>query len=347
MNLSKWRVTLPLFPPAEVLDNSTTDEYGKCPRKGFYRYGLRRGFSGKSFPIQFGLAYHKFREVVENLMREGDGKMSDGVHLAGIEAALEDWEDPPMGHNYEFLDKGRFLLTTSKARTRIELEQASGDVEITRAEDSFDLELPFLICRNCGWAEVDLEAQWCPRCNDEALSKPGEDFFRARHGGRTDQFLKTHDKSRVRDFKTTRYKGDKYEDKFSPNSQIQGYVWSGGELSGRTFDGALIETVHNTKLKGPEISQFYISFTKGQQEQWIASRMMEHSVIHMYWSRVAELGFLAFPQRTSECSNFGGCGFREACQSSSGREIENWLDNYTIESHWDFTDPGKEESKVK
>jgi hypothetical protein len=75
--------------------------------------------------------------------------------------------------------------------------------------------------------------------------------------------------------------------------------------------------------------------------------MMEHSMLQMMFSRVEELGYLAFPQRTSECGNFAGCAFRDACKLANGRQIDQWLENYTISSTWDFTNPDKEESKVK
>ena len=71
--------------------------------------------------------------------------------------------------------------------------------------------------------------------------------------------------------------------------------------------------------------------------------MMERQMIQLMWSRVEELGYLAFPQRTHSCNDFGGCGYREACLTGGGFELEQWLKNYTEESHWDFTNPDKEE----
>jgi len=71
--------------------------------------------------------------------------------------------------------------------------------------------------------------------------------------------------------------------------------------------------------------------------------MIERQMIQLMWSRVEELGYLAFPLRTHACNDFGGCGYREACLSGSGFEIEQWLENYTEEKHWDFTNPEGEE----
>lgn len=333
-----WKINMPMFPPTKgVMDNSTESEYSRCPRRGLYRYGLRRGFTGKNYPIQFGLAYHKYRETVENIMLEEGVPMNDEVNQRGVNAALEGWEDPPADHpKWAYLDQVRLHKTLIKARLKIQMEQQTGSVEVTRAEDAFDLELPFWLCEDCGWGVLEKPHE-CYICGCH-------EFIILRHGGRVDKFAVFQgDQDVVGDYKTTSRKGKNYEKKFDPNAQIQGYVWAGGELSGRKFEGALIETIYNTKTRGPEITQHFVEYTSGQQEAWLASRMMERSMIHMMWSRVEELGYLAFPQRTNACQDFGGCPFRGACQTGSGWELEQWLQAETIHSEWDFMDPDKEE----
>jgi len=337
INLKLWQPRFTLYPPEDDLDNSTISEYGACPRKGFYRYGLRRGFKGKSWPIQFGLAFHKYREEVENMMREEKEGLTDEIHLAAIDIALEGWEDPPMEDKKGYLDRLRLFQTCEAAKKRIRNEIESGEIEVTRTEDSFDLELPFWVCRSCGWATLE-ESETCSKCSEPSL-------FRARHGGRIDQFIK--DKARkgldmVKDFKTTSYKPYNYEEKFDPNNQFFGYTWARSELSGRKCDGAIIETVHNTKTIGPIITQHYVTYSEGQIEAWQVEQMIERQIIMTMWSRVEELGYLAFPKRTQECSSWGGCPFRGACRGGSAFEIEAWLEARTIESHWDYTDPNEE-----
>lgn len=324
------------------MDNSTVTEYARCPRRGLYRYGLRRGFVGQSWAIQYGLAYHKYREVVENLMIKRKCKMNDEVHQLAFEAATAGWEDPPLEHKHAYLDLPRLIEALIIARQRIESEQRSGQISVLRAEDAFDLELPFLLCKKCSWATLDEnEVVHCSNCGNS----DGEGFIHARHGGRIDQFIVFHtlnDGKYVRDFKTTGWKDRNYEQKFDPNSALQGYTWAAGELSGRAFQGTLIETVYNTKLKGPIISQHYVTYSKNQQENWLASLMMERQFIQTMWDRSEELGYLAFPQRTEACGDYGGCGFREACRTGGVYELENWLKNETTYSEWDFTNPEKE-----
>lgn len=342
---TSWKISLPCFPPEAVLDNSTIQEYARCPRRGLYKYGMRRGFTGNNFSIQYGLAYHKYRETVEKYMFANKCIMSDEVHALGVDAAIDGWEEPPIGHKKEYLGLQRLAKAVLMARARIESEQRTGDVVITRPEEAFDLELPFFLCTNCGQADVAnniSEPTKCCLCGMNTLIRP-------RHGGRVDQFIQYKalgNAQMVRDFKTTGMKGDSYEEKFDPNAQLQSYTWAGGQLSGREFDGALIETIYNTKTQGPIITQTYKTYTKGQQMAWMASNMMERQFIQTMWSRKDELGYLAFPQRTNACQDFGGCHFRQACRSSGAWELEDWMENNTIYSHWDFTNPDAEESGV-
>ena len=343
INLTIWHVkNFDLHPPTEDVDNSTITDYGSCPRKGFYKHGLQRGFEGKSWSIQFGLATHKYCEVVSSgLMAQGEKReLTDEIHSAAVNAAIEGWENPPLEHKDGFLDMGRLYQTCLALKAKFIRELAGGEIEITRAEDAFDLELPFHVCRNCSWAFFE-DVEVCPNCGCEHI-------FQARHGGRIDQFAKDHGRvvHLIRDWKTTKYKPYNYEDKFDPNNQFLGYTWAADELSGQNFDGVLIETIYNTKTQGPIITSHYASYSEGQIEAWQASMMVERQMLHLMWSRVEELGYLAFPMRTQECGSYGGCRYRECCRSGSAFEIEKWLKDYTIESKWDYTDPSGEESKV-
>lgn len=342
--MGNWKITLPVFPPEPVLDTSTILEYARCPRRGLYRYGMRRGFDGKSYPIQYGLAFHKYRELLELEIKK-EGELTFELHEKVRDMAMEGYENPPIGHRHAYLDEARLETAINLAYVRVKEERESGNIIVTRSEDAFDLELPFRYCEECGTTFHDdgwEKDTHCPYCLTPEL-------IRARHGGRVDQFIQfkpLRNAHMIRDFKTTSRMGKNYAKKFDPNAQMMGYVWAGSELSGRKFDGALIETIYNTKSTGPAIYQHYVTFTPQQIDAWKHSMMIEHQQIRTMWSRVEELGYLAFPQRTSACDDFGGCSFRDACRTSSPFELERWIENYTIESHWDFTDPEGEDAAI-
>jgi len=351
IKLSTWKVSLPMFPPSEVSDNSTNSEYARCPRRGFYRYGLRRSFSGIPYPIQFGLAYHKYREMIEDMMAERECGLTDFIHDAAMSEATDGFVQPPVEHRHAHNNLARLNKSFELVRSRVTREKEQGKIVVTKSEDSFDLELPFVICGACGWTEIahleiGLSGHPFSALDDLTIcTKCGGELTRARHGGRVDQFIRMVALTNgefVKDFKTTGRMGKKYDLKFEPNSQMQGYVWSKEELSGKKCDGVLVETLYNTKSEGPKIFQTWKSFSVGQQEQWLASLMIEKQIIQLMWSRVEELGYLAFPQRTDACGDFGGCMYREGCLSGSAYEIEQFLKNDTIEKEWDFTAPNKE-----
>lgn len=343
--LEGWPITLPTYPP-EVLDNSAIETAARCPRLYLYEYGLRRGGLGINFPIGAGLAYHKYREVVETLLRE-EGELSDAVHREAAIAALEKYTEPPHESYYAYLTISRMLATFELARDRIRREMAAGAVEVVRTEDAFDLELPFYWCESCArtfvapklnGAHGKLDQPVCPHCGKVTIKK-------ARHGGRMDQLIDWRSKMWIRDFKTTGRMGKTYPLQFDPNNQMTGYVWAGEGLSGRAFEGVLIETVYNTKAAGPEIHQFLSTRSQGQIDQWLGSMFMEHRFLREMWAEADSLGYLAFPQRTSACSDYGGCYYRKACQCDSAWQLEEWLKSETQYSEWDFTEPDKEESK--
>ena len=337
---NQWRITLPIYDP-KTLDNSTVGTFSDCPRLGLFRYGMRRGFGGKNWPIQFGLGYHKYREVLEEEI-EGSGMLTDTEHETALNAALDGFIEPPADHRHSFLTSTRLIQSCTHARLKVEKERKAGQILVTQSEDSFDLSLPFEICHDCGWGRYlskDREGQtYCPQCG-------GEEIHSSSHGGRVDQHITWQGQQLVRDFKTTSRMGPRYWHKYSPNGQLSGYVWSGQQLSGRKFGGAMVEVLYNTKNEGPIIKQQLITRSPGSITQWEASMYWEHRFIRMMFAAKEEMGYLAFPQRTNHCSQYSGCAFQDACQSESGADIEKWLENYTLYSHWDFTDPDKETSK--
>ena len=348
INQKKWKIKLPMNPPGAVIDNSELAEYQRCPRRGLYKYGLSRSLyspSSINFPIQFGLAYHKFREEIE--LRSAEGAELEYDEWAKIlHEILLTWEQPDSEHRHGHLDAARLVLSCKQAVAKVNRERNTNEVVVTQTESPFDLELPFSQCVYCSYVTDDPGKDACQNCG---LETEGDNLWvKLRHGGRVDQFIRLVALAKgnlVRDFKTTGRMGKTYPLKFEPNGQIQGYVWGYGELSGKQADGAIIETVYTAKgadKKEDLIHQTFVTFSPGQQEQWLASVAIERQLISIMFNRVEELGYLAFPQRTNACSDYGGCGYRDACLSGSGFEIEEFLKNETVEHKWDFMNPDGE-----
>lgn len=297
-------------PPA--FDNSILSTHQRCPRRAFYEYYLDRAVTAKNWPIQFGSAYHKFREVLDEVylqnVTRGDKSLSDvaddAFSLAWTAALSVEggFEDPPDEHRKSYLHAERLQETCEQAFARWKQEKRDGSVEVLHPEQAFELELP----------------------NGELYT------------GRMDQIIRWNGDLWVRDFKTTTRMGRTYADNFEPNNQFTGYVWAAQQLSGQNVDGAWVEVAYNTKRKGPEFHDFLT--TRGPQaiREWL-----EETQYEIEEARRHEQDGI-FPKRTTACNDYGGCPFREACNMGSWRARENWLEQRTVYSHWDPMNPEEE-----
>lgn len=302
--------------PPTAFDNSMLSTFQRCPRRAFYQYYLNRALDAKNYPIQFGVAYHRFREVLErayiNVVKKGDEDLKavkDDLFDLAWNAALKvegGFNDPPPEHRKSYLHTTRLLESCEIAFENWREEKSVGNMDILFPEQPFELELP----------------------NGEAYT------------GKVDQILLWNDEVWVRDFKTTSRMGRTYSDNFDPNNQFTGYVWGASKLSGRQVKGVIVEVCYNTKTKGPEFHQFLSTRTPEQVEEWVEETMYEIEVARQYEDDSM------FPKRTTACNDYGGCNYRDACKKSHWHTRERWLKSNTIESHWDPLNPEEEEGVV-
>lgn len=292
-----------------AFDTSITQTSQRCPRKAQYQYFYNRSGAGRNVPIAFGLAYHKFREVLERqyldiCMKQGMelNKVSGAIYKIALGEGMEGYEDPPLEHKKAYLTRGRLQLSCEQAFMNWTSEKRKGIFTVLEAEQAFQLELP-----------------------DGTL-----------FGGRFDQVLEWNGKLWVKDFKTTGRMGKDYPRQFDPNDQITAYTWAASKLSGRRVGGVIIEVVYNTKSVGPTHFPFVSARTDAHIEEWLRDVQMETKLLRSYY----EDNY--FPKRTTGCGDFGGCYFRECCAMSSDKMREAWLLAKTIESEWDFMNPDKE-----
>lgn len=303
----------------EVWDNSTVSTWTRCPRKGFYEYGLSRSPVGVNYPIQWGVGYHKFREVLESLYKKvvvdggallGEPDIQSFIYNGAWNAAIVaegKWEEPDAEHKHSYLTKARLARACEEAFESWLEEKRDDKIQVLLFEQPFDLILP-----NSTY----------------------------RYGGRFDQLVDWDGKLWIRDFKTTSRMGKGYSLRFDPNNQMTGYVWGAQELSGRNVEGVIVEVVYNTKTKGPDFFPFLSTRTAEQVRQWLRGIVWEIGEIER------QLSAGVFPMRTEACDDWGGCFFRDACRRDGWASIQMWLESNTVESIWDFMDPGSEEGVV-
>ncbi len=297
---------------AGVSDFSTMSTYQRCGLKGFMQYSINRSPCGVNFPIQFGVAYHKFREILEISYKKappenlGDREWQQKIYTVAWRIASLSFVDPPHDHKKAYLTTARLESACSQAFDIWLNEKASNRYEILFSEQSFDLELP-----------------------------SGRRF-----GGRFDQILEWNGNLWVRDFKTTSRMGKTYSQTFDPHNQMTGYVWAAQILSGRRVEGVIADVVYNTKNQGPTFHEFLATRNTGHIERWVQTVDFELGEI----DRMHEE--MCFPMRTGACHDFGGCYFRDCCKKTGWYMMEKWLASNTDESHWDFSNPDAEEGSV-
>jgi hypothetical protein len=293
----------------DAYDNSILTTSQRCPRKALYQYFYNRAADGRNVPIGFGLAYHKFREVLElNYLKVcvGDGRdlqeVAPSLFKLALYEALDGYENPPEAHNKAYLSRGRLELTCEQAFVEWMAEKRKNIFVVLEAEQAFQLPLP------------------------------SGDLF----GGRFDQILEWNGKLWIRDFKTTSRMGRDYHRMFDPNDQMTAYTWAASQLSGRPVQGVIIEVVYNTKTQGPKHHSIVSARTQAHIDEWLRNVQIAINDLNSY----VESGY--FPMRTTGCNDYGGCYFRDCCAMSSEVMRTAWLETKTIESHWDFMDPDKE-----
>lgn len=287
---------MPITPPT-AYDNSMLDAFKQCPRFAWYKYWLHRSPIEKSWPITFGVAYHRYREVLDLARIQGQ-EASEPLHALALAEAHKIFgkEDPPLGHKHEFQTKQRLDVTCEQGFSYWAQEPDQG-YEVLEAEQSFQVALP------------------------ESGSL---------YGGRIDWFGKWNGRLWLKDYKTTSRMGKTYAHQFEPRAQFSGYVWGVQQLSGQMIQGVIVETVYNTKNIGPKHESFLSTRTPFALEEWLDDT--EAAIADVKRCEEAEY----FPKRTTACMNYGGCYFRNCCTLSNWNSREQWLENHTEHRVWDF-----------
>lgn len=296
--------SMPVSPPS-AFDNSMLDAHKQCPRFAYYRYWLHRTPVEKSFPITFGVAYHRFREILDLARIHGEDEgltlfeyaVKDALNTFGV-------DEPPVGHKHQHLTRARLLVTCNQGYEYWKIEPQQG-YEVLEAEQSFQIPLP-----------------------------SGELY-----GGRIDWLGNWNNRLWFKDYKTTSRMGKTYAHQFEPRAQFSGYAWGTAILSGRAVQGAIVETVYNTKNIGPEHHAFLSTRTAEAIEEWIQDTEITIEEVRRHEEEQY------FPKRTTACMNFGGCYFRACCSLANWGSREEWLNNHTEYRVWDFMKPSTEVDK--
>lgn len=283
-----------------LFDNTRISSYKTCPRQFLFRHVLHWNPQGTKLALIFGGAWHAAMDVIWSNI-----KVMDKASLAGAAYAafLDHWCKEGMPHPDEMDYDMVKDISPRTPHQAMEMIVAYID---TRARTASDFELlhverPFAV-------PIDP--------NDHTL------FY----VGKIDKIVKRRNKVLAIEHKTTTaYKKDgpfrsQFLDSFSPNSQVDGYLYTlhmmfPGQVGGVWVDAALVHKQEEGFTFIPIERQLQHLDTWLWEVRWwikqIESQLVEYKEAtpnHPYLK--------AFPKNTNSCFNFNtACPYISICKA--------------------------------
>lgn len=289
-------------------DNTRISSYRGCPRQFFFRHHrdwLPEG--AEKLDLTFGQAWHSAMNVVWN-----KGSFQDAM-LAFTNTWIEEGLLPPTADNYQIITQA-----SDKKNPWVAMEMLQNYIK-QRQE----------FINDC--TEIEIERPFAVPLNLE------QTIF---YIGRLDKIVKHRIQGRlVIEHKTTGWYAKEggfrsdYIESFSPNSQVDGYIFAGNSLYGDGIKGVWVDaalchkTVHDKFKFIPCDRQF------AMMDDWLNDTIEWVNRIQTDLQRHSD-GVHSFPKNTSSCNIFSGCSYRNICkfvanptasiQPPSGYRIEKW-----------------------
>jgi hypothetical protein len=293
------RKFLPMFDRFEpvIQDHSAMKEFKLCPRKYFYRIVLGRvnKIQERSHILDFGTAYHKFREIL------------DRDHLEWTQSV--DPNKKPFDWGATFYKAMHAVKTSYKP----DLTRASKDDQVIYSLERL-MECCFVAFeyvkkeKNEGKFEViAVEQPFNVNLPDDSST-----------GGRADCIVRWGGKLWDRDYKTTSKQAAWFMRGVDPNDQPTRYIYGISVLHGAPIGGAIFELMLNIKGKKPEIAPQIVTRSRYQLEQWERDQMMDNRVLAMYREEDH------WPMHENNCN---WCDYQRVCQAPNELSIAMKLKN--------------------
>lgn len=290
-----------------VLSSTSWKEYEDCPRKYFFSIVL--GFKGKTWhpPFVWGIAYHKFREVLSKVYGYGDNTPpkfdEDKARQAYKDAYMEGMEywiknsHSTVGTKWDFMTVERLSNSFLYAFKYWKDERQRGNIKVLEVEQILIVQLP-----------------------DGSYTS-----------ARIDELIEWNYRIWGRDFKTTSWSLDMYDRGLNPNDQFTRQSYIESKIVGKPVDGVVVEPLFNAKptkkdTKGPIIQRFLANRTDWEMEQWEKDEIQDRKTLKMYREEDN------YPQRETHCFR---CHFRSVCCRPSEQSQMAQLEQLFEIKHYD------------
>jgi hypothetical protein len=288
-----------------LYDNTRISAYRNCPR--YFYFGHVRNWQAdrKSLPLAFGSSWHAAQDVIWRRHAEPKDKLNDIADEA-YAAFITEWvsNDLPAPENM----------------SPDELEDMTPRTPQVAQEMIYNyLDARWTIFHDPGFELVDIEKPFAVPLDPNNPS--------LWYVGRLDKVFKFRGKYVVGEHKSSSaYRKDggfraDFLDQWSPNSQIDGYLYTlrllyGNDASAVWVDAALVhKQVHNAFRFIPVERQFaQLDAWLWETHAWIDQ--IEGNLEVLEERSALDTPYLAaFPKNTSSCTNYGGCPYADICKA--------------------------------
>jgi hypothetical protein len=296
------------------IDNFALTMHQTCPAK--YDLRIRQGWSTrhKSGALGFGGALHAGMAVWYK---------TGSLELALLEIHNRWPEGIPVD---DFRTKEKCITVMIEYTRHYPSEAFS---VVGAADGNPMIEVPFTIdlerripfCSKCMKAQK-WDATHCDAC--------GEELEPIEYGGIFDGLIEFSRQVFVLEHKSTSVMGPSYFNQFKPNNQISGYIWAGGELSGKDVAGAMVNAIGVYKSGATKFDREITSRsplaigTWKRNVQSVCAEIKYHEVTG-HW-----------PLRTNACTLYGLCEFHSVHVLEHEAEQKKRLEVDYIQDRWDY-----------
>jgi len=303
-------------------DNSQIECFRNCARRYYFRYVRHWKRDKTNIHLGFGSAWHGAMDVV---WQTADSQLSnDEIVDAAMERFYEEWTEAKL------------------------------------PEDSMELidlypKVPGRAKEMLSWYLDKYRSRFFSKCKLIAVEEPftvpltGEKEDSLYYMGRWDKVYEFDERIFIVDHKTTNSDKSRWAESFSPNSQVDGYIFAGHATYGDKFYGVLIDGA--LVQKGSKSIDGFppgIGFPRvpvqrlfGHLETWHWETLYYINLIRYNDSMLTATHgegnsvdyLMAFPKNTSYCSNYSGCIYKDICKCVTNPDRMETPEGF-VESIW-------------
>lgn len=295
-------------------DNTRLSTYKKCPRKYYFRHVRDWRTEGLSVDLGFGLAWHDAMDIVWAGAQHEDSQTA--VREAAFARFCETWTEQgfPDPYNTPAEEFEKYKTKTPGIAQNMLYNYISQRWSFLQSIQLIAIEKPFMV----------------------PLYPDRSDLF---YIGRNDKIFRTPDESIITaEHKTTgSYKADggfrdDYLEQWSPNSQVDGYCYSGHMEYGDDFSGVWVDAALAHKKVHDKFKFIPVARNTGHLDAWLYETRdwiarIEDELENLEHYRMADpmqrpnTYLPGFPKETGACWDYGKpCPYKDVCTFVSNPE---------------------------